>query len=230
MTTEANGVICANGSTSRQYHVLVGASGSVACIKLCEVVRRLVRECGCVVRVVLTSSALHFIERSELEQVCDALYTDADEWANKYERGSPILHIELRRWADVFLVAPLTANSLAAIANGAAANLLTTVARAWSYQEKPLLIAPAMNVAMWRHPITDSQLRTISDWGGVVIAPMSKRLACGDIGVGAMAEVDTIIDAIRQHQVNPLASRQNVRAHDDDIAVEVVAADDAAVG
>ena len=209
---------------SGPFHVLIGASGSVACIKLLELVTRISRECACIVRVVVTSSALHFIDVAQLQQVCDGVLTDADEWSTAYERGSPILHIELRRWADVFLVAPLTANSLSALANGAANNLLSTIARAWSYDEKPLLIVPAMNVAMWRHPITAAQLATLRQWGAHVIAPMSKRLACGDVGVGAMAELDTIIETIKrtlQHQRSPLSSMPNALVHDADAEAEV---------
>lgn len=114
----------------------------------------------------------------------------------------PVLHIELRKWADVLVVAPCTANTLAKLAGGLADNLLTCVARAWEFGAggrvaKPFLLAPAMNTCMWEHPVTAQHLGTLQGWGVQVIPPIEKVLACGDKGVGAMAEVDAIVAAIK---------------------------------
>jgi phosphopantothenoylcysteine synthetase/decarboxylase len=123
-------------------------------------------------------------------------------------------HIELRRWADLLIIAPCSANTLARIAGGAADNLLTCVARAWPFAcaeggggggggggppraAKPVLLAPAMNTAMWEHPVTAQHLRAVEGWGFTVIPPVEKRLVCGDVGVGAMAAAEDIAAAAR---------------------------------
>ena len=99
-----------------------------------------------------------------------------------------MVHIELRRWAEVAVVAPLDANTLA--------NLITCVLRAWDFA-KPVVVAPAMNTLMWQHPVTAPQLETLRGWGVTVMVPVEKTLVCGDKGVGAMASVDTIVDVVR---------------------------------
>ncbi|XP_044836373.1 phosphopantothenoylcysteine decarboxylase isoform X3 [Mauremys mutica] len=111
-------------------------------------------------------------------------------------RTDPVLHIDLRRWADLMLVAPLDANTLAKIANGICDNLLTCVIRAWD-MTKPLLFCPAMNTAMWEHPITAQQVEQLKDFGYTEIPCVVKRLVCGDEGRGAMAEVWTIVEKVK---------------------------------
>jgi len=150
------------------------------------------------------------------------LYRDADEWPKaRYERDDEILHITFRKWADALIVAPLDANTLAKFALGIADNFLTCLFRAWDFL-KPVVFAPAMNTLMWESPITLRHLRQIlndhsdesfaGDWTLgqsatafaryaphiVLIAPQAKRLACGDIGIGAMAEVAQIAEVVRQ--------------------------------
>ncbi|XP_023666962.1 phosphopantothenoylcysteine decarboxylase isoform X3 [Paramormyrops kingsleyae] len=124
------------------------------------------------------------------------------------QRSDPVLHIELRRWADLMLIAPLDANTLAKIAGGICDNLLTCVVRAWDLC-RPLLFCPAMNTAMWEHPITARQLDMLKDFGYVEVPCIVKKLVCGDEGKGAMAEVSTIIDAVREclqrHKKGPVS-------------------------
>ncbi|XP_067390822.1 phosphopantothenoylcysteine decarboxylase isoform X4 [Emydura macquarii macquarii] len=96
-------------------------------------------------------------------------------------RTDPVLHIDLRRWADLMLVAPLDANTLAKIANGICDNLLTCVIRAWD-MTKPLLFCPAMNTAMWEHPITAQQVEQLKGFGYLEIPCVTKKLVCGDEG------------------------------------------------
>ena len=121
--------------------------------------------------------------------------TDVDEW-EYYRQYKSVLHINLVKWADVFVIAPLSANTLAKIANGICDNLLTCVARAWDFQ-KPFIVAPAMNTKMWTHPITEEHVKKLRSWGITVLEPIEKTLYCGDTGIGAMANIDDIIRAIK---------------------------------
>ena len=110
--------------------------------------------------------------------------------------GDPVLHIELRNWADIFVIAPLDANTLGKLAYGFCDNLLTCIARAWDIQNKPLLFCPAMNTLMWHHPSTKRNLDILKDYGYDEIPPISKQLACGEEGIGAMADVANIVQKI----------------------------------
>lgn len=175
----------------RRPHILLGCCGSVAAVKVPVLVQGL-SALG-EVRVVTTAHAEHFFA-APVDMV---VYHDADEWTSWRAMGDPVLHIELRRWADVFVVAPLDANTLAKLSGGLCDNLLTCVARCWDFA-KPLLVAPAMNTAMWTHPVTAPQVATLCHWGVRVVPPVAKRLACGDVGPGAMAEWSTIVDAVQQ--------------------------------
>jgi phosphopantothenoylcysteine decarboxylase len=92
-----------------------------------------------------------------------------DEWKQWKKLGDPVLHINLRNWADILLVAPMSANTLAKFANGLCDDTLTCVARAWDYNNKvddmkPLILAPAMNTAMWEHPVTQQHIQTIQSF------------------------------------------------------------------
>jgi phosphopantothenoylcysteine decarboxylase len=94
------------------------------------------------------------------------------------------------------VIAPLSANTLAKISHGQCDNLLTCVVRAWDFA-LPLIVAPAMNTLMWTHPFTEQQLNILRTLGVSVIPPISKVLACGDIGTGAMASVDDIVGEVK---------------------------------
>ena len=107
-----------------------------------------------------------------------------------------MLHIQLRNWADIFLISPLDANTLGKLAAGICDNLLTCVARAWNLLSKPIVICPAMNTQMWLHPVTQESLEKLKSWGYIVIPPISKKLACGDYGVGGMETVEVIASKI----------------------------------
>ncbi len=147
-----------------------------------------------------------------------SVYLDEDEWPSGrlFEVGEPVLHIELRKWADLLIIAPLDANTLAKMAGGQCDNLLTCVYRAWDFT-RPVILAPAMNTLMWEHPVTRQNLGQLQEYhgGGTararstsdemtiqvnarcphlwVVPPQEKRLACGDVGNGGMAEVEDIV-------------------------------------
>lgn len=124
------------------------------------------------------------------------VFSDSDEWSNWSKIGDPILHIDLRNWADVFVLAPLDANTLGKLANGICDNLLTCIARAWSIDEKPLIFCPAMNTLMWKHPSTERNITILKEWKYIEVPPIVKKLACGDEGIGALATVESIVSCI----------------------------------
>lgn len=179
-------------------NVLLGASGSVAAIRIPRLVR-ILEQHGAHVRVISTNSATAFLNTEESLRE-DLVFTDRDEWSAWKKLSDPVLHIELRKWAHVFIIAPTSANTLSKLANGLCDNLLTCVARAWplSHQseQKPFIIAPAMNTMMWQHPVTAMHLQTVTAFGIKVIQPISKKLACGDTGVGAMEDPCKIVDFV----------------------------------
>ncbi|XP_035755286.1 phosphopantothenoylcysteine decarboxylase isoform X3 [Egretta garzetta] len=137
------------------------------------------------VKVVTTERAKHFYNAQEIPVT---LYSDEDEWQLWKGRSDPVLHIELRRWADLMLVAPLDANTLAKLANGICDNLLTCVIRAWDLS-KPLLFCPAMNTAMWEHPITAQQVEQLKGFGYTEIPCVVKKLVCGDEALSLLQEL-----------------------------------------
>src|SRR4051794_22358040 len=149
-------------------NVLLGVTGSVAAIRVPELYRQL-RLAGHAVKVVATRAALYFFDPAALD--AGAVVRDEDEWPGRdegrlWQRDDPVLHIELRRWADLFAVAPLDANTLAKLANGLSDNCLTCVWRAWD-TSRPVVLAPAMNTLMWQHPLTTRHLRQLAaDCGG----------------------------------------------------------------
>ncbi|KAG6609522.1 Phosphopantothenoylcysteine decarboxylase [Phytophthora cinnamomi] len=193
---------------ARRPRVLLSASGSVATVKVPEIAVRLSQTAE--VSVVLTKSADFFLQRARdydakawvefdaATQLPDgergriAVVRDEDEWEAWNVVGDSVRHIELKDWADVMLLAPMSANTLAKLANGLADNLLTCVARAW-IMSKPFIYAPAMNTDMWNHPITARQLRVLDEFGYKMVPPVEKKLACGVVGNGALATVDSIV-------------------------------------
>ena len=211
-----------------KVHILLAATGSVATIKIPNILEALSKYENVSLRVLLSESAAEFLqgqsnEQPSLEQIAkinnvDGIYRDADEWRKPWIRGDSILHIELRRWADLMVIVPLSANSLAKIAIGSSDNLVTSAVRAWDTTglidsarpgvplpggKKVIMVAPAMNTAMWNHPATANHLKILSDDWGVknegwfeILRPIEKELACGDTGSGAMRDWTEIVAAI----------------------------------
>lgn len=205
-----------------KHHILLAASGSVAAIKLPLIAKALATYPNVSVRVLLTKSAEEFLqgqspEQPRLSEMLDipgvaGVYQDQDEWSKPWVRGDSILHIELRRWAHLLIIAPLSANSLAKMVNGISDGLLLSVIRAWDTtglvdgKRKFIFVAPAMNTAMWRHPVTAKQIKVLEkDWGEgeegwvKVLRPMEKELACGDVGDGAMMDWKDVVRNVEGH-------------------------------
>jgi phosphopantothenoylcysteine decarboxylase len=219
--------------------LILGVTGSVAAIRA-PALHGALRNSGHDVRVVATRPALYFFDSAGLtagaagadsapattSRETDAipagpLLVDQDEWpGTRYERNDPVLHIELRKWADLLIVAPLDANTLAKFALGISDNLLSCLFRAWDFS-RPVILAPAMNTLMWESPVTLRHLEMLlgdrlrlpvqAGWsleqapdvfarhapGIILVPPQAKRLACGDFGTGAMAEVPQIAEVVR---------------------------------
>ena len=161
--------------------VLIGVTGCVAIYKTCEIIR-LLQKAGVRVKVVMTEHSTHFIDpllfRSlTREPVAVGLFDD--------DPGDPIHHVSLAKEADLFLIAPCTANVIAKIAHGIADDLLTTTAVATT---APIVIAPAMNVHMYDNPATQANMKTLADRGIGFIDSETGYLACGDVGKGRLAD------------------------------------------
>ncbi|XP_075168030.1 phosphopantothenoylcysteine decarboxylase [Haematobia irritans] len=180
-----------------EKNILIACTGSVATIKLpvlIEKLQTLQSEFIINIKIIVTNHAKHFIDASLLPNDIELL-DDNSEWQAWTKRGDPVLHIDLGKWADLMVIAPLSANSLAKIAAGLCDNILLCVVRAWDFNKK-LLFCPAMNTRMYDHPATAEHITKLKSWGYHEIPTISKTLMCGDTGNGAMAEVDTIVDHI----------------------------------
>ncbi|XP_044789169.1 phosphopantothenoylcysteine decarboxylase isoform X1 [Bubalus bubalis] len=186
----------------RTLRVLVGVTGSVAALKLPLLVSKLLDIPDLEVAVVTTERAKHFYSPQDVPVT---LYSDADEWEVWKCRSDPVLHIDLRRWADLMLVAPLDANTLGKVASGICDNLLTCVIRAWD-RSKPLLFCPAMNTAMWEHPITEQQVRQLKAFGYIEVPCVAKKLVCGD--QGHWERSSTLGSCSEEHRVPSIPSAQ----------------------
>jgi phosphopantothenoylcysteine decarboxylase/phosphopantothenate--cysteine ligase len=171
-----------------QRRILVAVTGGIAAYKIPELVRTLQRA-GNLVRCAVTPAATEFVAPLVLqtltgEAVRSSLFDPAQE--------GEISHIELADWAELMIVAPATANTLAKLAQGLADDLVSTVALA---TRAPLLVAPAMNVNMWQHPATQGNLAVLRERGVRVVGPGAGELACGREGEGRMSEPQAIAEA-----------------------------------
>ncbi|MBF0622744.1 MAG: bifunctional phosphopantothenoylcysteine decarboxylase/phosphopantothenate--cysteine ligase CoaBC [Magnetococcales bacterium] len=181
--------------------VVVGISGGIAAYKAPALIRRF-REQGAEVTVVVTKAALEFVTRLTLQTVSDRpIYDDLFSLSQEQDMG----HIRLAQEADLVVVAPATANLLAKMANGLADDLLSTLLLA---RLGPVLVAPAMNGAMWRHPATCRSVETLKSDGIAFVGPGHGSLACGDVDTGRLVDDTVIIEAGRRIlEPNILAGR-----------------------
>lgn len=182
-------------STEKSRNILLCCTGSVACLRIPGFVDTLkTRLPNCNIEIACTEKSRHFLEEWG-KSFAGKIYKDEDQWTMWNKMGDPVLHIELVKWADLMILAPLDANTLAKIANGISDNLVSSIARAWDFaNKKPVLFCTAMNTKMYLHPVTAPQIKTLESWGFTFVPPITKLLACGDEGIGAMAEVSTIAE------------------------------------
>jgi len=167
--------------------ILLAVTGSIAAYKIPSLVRLLVKG-GAEVKVIMTPASKSFVSPLTLSTLSKnpvlADIAEDDSWAN---------HVMLGRWADIFVIAPLSCNSLGKMANGLCDNLLQAV---YLSATCPVVVAPAMDEDMWKHPSTKSNLQKLSAYGNLIIPVESGELASGLTGEGRMAEPETIVEWI----------------------------------
>ncbi len=184
-------------------NILIAVSGSISAYKIADVVSELVKA-GHQVQCLLTKSAAEFVSPLVLE-------TLSGRKARSEQFGPDVSgteHIDFARWADLMVFAPASANMLARLALGLADDLPSTVALA---TEAPMLVAPAMNTVMWDKPIVQQHLRSLTEQGARVVAPASGLLACGEVGMGKLAPVASIVAAIEAAVVPPVLDLEDAR-------------------
>ena len=171
--------------------IILGVSGSIAAYKAADITNRLA-EAGHEVNVVMTRAGAAFITPLTMQSLSKRpVYTDVLQ----EQDPTQIVHINLTQSADCFLVAPATANIIGKIAHGIADDMLSSMAVAL-LPSTPKLIAPAMNMVMYASDAVQENLAILENRGWTVIEPRESRLACGDVGKGALATVDTITAAV----------------------------------
>ncbi len=180
--------------TGKRILLIVG--GGIAAYKACELVR-LLKKSGASVRCVLTKAGHNFVTPMSLSALSeDKVYTDLFDLKDEAEMG----HIQLSRQADLVVVAPATADLLAKMAAGIADDLATTLLLA---TDKPVLVAPAMNVRMWQHSATKRNVVTLKLDGITVLDPEEGAMACGEFGPGRLPEPEAILTAIETALAGP---------------------------
>jgi phosphopantothenoylcysteine decarboxylase/phosphopantothenate--cysteine ligase len=174
-------------SSLSQKRIILGITGGIAAYKSAEIARRL-QDHGAEVRVIMTDSAQEFIRPLTLQALTGKpVHTDLLDPKAEAAMG----HIELARWADAILVAPATANFMAALSQGTAHDLLTTVCLASSGK---IIVAPAMNQAMWSQPASQQNIECLKRRGINILEPDNGVQACGDIGPGRLQQPDVIVE------------------------------------
>ena len=166
--------------------ILLGITGSIAAYKACDIISLLKKE-GFDVKVLLTKEAKEFVTALTIQtlsqnKIIADMFELPDEW-------SPA-HMSLAQEADLVMVAPATANIIAKIASGVCDDMLTCTIFA---TEAPVMIAPAMNENMYRHPITQANIEKLKKIGYVFIGPIKGHLACGCEGIGHIADINDIV-------------------------------------
>lgn len=183
--------------------IVLGICGGIAAYKSAHLVRELT-SLGAIVRVVMTKSAQQFITPMTM-QALSGHEVRCELFDSQAERAMG--HIELARWADYLLIAPASANCLAKFAHGLADDLLSTL---YLVAETPVLVCPAMNRSMWAHPATQTNCKLLASRGVIIVGPDEGLQACGEQGYGRMSEVDSIITALRLHDVHRLLQGRKV--------------------
>ena len=171
-------------------NILIGITGGIAAYKICELIR-MFKRANANVKTVVTRNALEFVTPLTLETLSQepVYYKQFETEERKPE------HIALCSWADVFLIAPASANTIGKIANGLCDNLLTSLACAF---QKQIIFAPAMNTGMWNNKAVQKNIETLKSYGAKFVEPESGYLACGTEGQGRLADLNSIYSAVEE--------------------------------
>lgn len=172
--------------TIENKNILIGITGGIAAYKICELIR-LFKKNNANVKTVATKNALEFVTPLTLQTLSqETVYTEQFVTENQKPE-----HIALCDWADVFVVAPASANTIGKIANGICDNLLTSLACAY---QKQMIFAPAMNTGMWNNKAVQNNIQKLKDFGAVFVEPEEGFLACGTEGKGRLADINKIYE------------------------------------
>lgn len=183
--------------------IVLGICGSVAAYKSAYLIRRFI-ELGAEVRVVLTEGGEQFMTSTTLQALSqEAVRTTLFDAEAERAMG----HIELARWADYLVIAPASANCIAKMAQGLADDLLSTL---YLVAEVPVILCPAMNPSMWKHPATKANTLLLEERGVLVVGPEKGMQACGEEGWGRFSEANAIVSALRLHHCKGLLGGAHV--------------------
>lgn len=175
----------------KDKNILLGVTGGIAAYKIANLASMLKKQ-GANVKVIMTENACQFITPMTFETlIAQKVYTDTFDRNFEFK----VDHIELGKWADVFLIAPATANVIGKLANGIADDMLTTTALA---MRCPILVSPAMNTAMFENKVVKHNIMKLRTYGMDIIMPASGHLACGDTGAGKMPEPEMLLEYIKR--------------------------------
>ncbi|MGT2716137.1 phosphopantothenoylcysteine decarboxylase [Streptococcus respiraculi] len=180
-------------------HITLAVTGSISAYKAADLTSQL-GKIGHSVTVLMTTAATQFITPLTLQALSkNVVHTDV----MTEEDPSSIKHIDIAKQTDLFLVAPASAQTIAKLSYGFADNIVTAVALALP-STTPKLIAPAMNTNMYLNPATQENLKRLQSYGFEEISPRESLLACGDVGVGALADIDIILEKVSEtlHETN----------------------------
>lgn len=171
--------------------ILIGISGSISAYKICELISLLKKQ-NAQVKIIATDSALQFIGKATLEGLSENPVVTSD-----FTDGQMMAHIHLAKWADLFLIAPASAQTINALHSGTGHSPLISTYLAYDLK-KPLLVAPAMNTLMLFHPTTQQAFKQLSSWGLRILPTGEGDLACGDIGAGRLLEPSVLLKEVTE--------------------------------
>ena len=175
----------------KDKNILLGVTGGIAAYKIANLASMLKKQ-GANVKVIMTENACQFITPMTFETLtAQKVYTDTFDRNFEFK----VDHIELGKWADVFLIAPATANIIGKLANGIADDMLTTTALA---MRCPIVVSPAMNTTMFENKVVKHNIMKLRTYGMDIIMPASGHLACGDTGAGKMPEPEMLLEYIKR--------------------------------
>jgi len=169
--------------------IAIGLTGGIAAYKICFLINKF-RSLGVQIRLVATENSLNFITKTTLQTIARTPVLTEQFDIKKYD----INHKSLQAEADLFILAPASANTISKVAGGIADNLLTSILCAW---QKPLLIAPAMNSGMWYNPATQNSIKTLQKRGAFIVGPQVAPMSDGQVSKGPMAEIADIFESAK---------------------------------